>query len=390
MIDFKREAENIKHELVSLRREFHSYPELGFEEIRTGEKIRKFLESEGIEYFSSAQTGICAIIKGNGSKTLALRADIDALPLEDKKECSYSSKVKGKMHACGHDAHTTILMGAAKILNKHKGQLKGNVKLIFEPAEETTGGSHLMIKDGVLENPHVDAVIGLHVQEWLECGKIGVKRGVVYAASNPFEITIKGKGAHGASPNASVDPIVISSYVIQALQTLVSREISPTDPAVITVGTIHGGTAQNIIPDEVKLSGIIRTMKNEHREYIKERLVQLVEGIVKSMRGACSIKIMESYPCLYNDDNMVEVLRKSASEILKEENVIEIESPTMGVESFAYFASERPSVFYYLGSGNKERGIVHPAHNSLFDIDEDCLTIGVSIQCNAVCNYLND
>ncbi len=381
-------AENIQSQLIDIRRDLHQNPELGFDLFRTSQKVKDFLSQEGIEFYEVAGTGICAIIRGKGEKTIALRADMDALPLEDKKICDYSSKIMGKMHACGHDAHTTILLGAAKILNSMKDQIPGNVKLFFEPAEETTGGAPIMIKEGVLKNPNVDAVIGLHVEEWLEAGTVGLKRGVAYAASNPFTIKIIGKGGHGASPHMTIDPIVIASNVIISLQSIISREIPPTDPAVITVGSIHGGTAQNIIPEEVIISGIIRTMKSEHREYIKTRLIQVVEGIVSSMRGKCEINIEESYPCLYNNDDLAGMFENKASEVIGENNVYKLDQPTMGVESFAYFSNERPALFYFLGSGNVEKGIVNPAHGSLFDIDESCLTIGVAMQCKLAYEFL--
>jgi len=381
-------AKDIESELIEIRRDIHANPELGFDLFRTSQKVKDFLSKEGIEFYEVAQTGICAIIRGCGIKTIALRADMDALPLQDKKTCDYASKISGKMHACGHDAHTTILLGVAKILNGMRDELRGNVKLFFEPAEETTGGAPLMIKEGVLENPNVDAVMGLHVEEWLEAGTVGLKRGVAYAASNPFTIKIIGKGGHGASPHMTIDPIVIASNVIMSLQNIVSREIPPTDPAVITIGSIHGGTAQNIIPEDVTISGIIRTMKSEHRQYIKTRLVEVVEGIVSSMRGKCEIDIEESYPCLYNNDVLAEMFENKASELIGEDNVCKLDQPTMGVESFAYFSMERPALFYFLGSGNKEKGILNPAHGSLFDIDESCLSIGVAMQCNLAYEFL--
>ncbi|GCD11798.1 M20 metallopeptidase family protein [Clostridium tagluense] len=387
-MNFLDRAKSIESELIEIRRDLHENPELGFNLFRTSQKVKDFLSVEGIEFYEVAGTGICAIIRGKGGKTIALRADMDALPLEDKKICSYASKTLGKMHACGHDAHTTILLGTAKILNSMKDEIRGNVKLFFEPAEETTGGAPLMIKEGVLEHPSVDAVIGLHVEEWLEAGTVGIKRGDAYAASNPFTIKIIGKGGHGASPHMTIDPIVIASNVIISLQNIVSREIPPTDAAVITIGSIHGGTAQNIIPEEVTISGIIRTMKSEHREYIKKRLVQVVEGIVHSMRGKCEIDIEESYPCLYNNDKLAEMFEKKASELIGEDNVYKLDKPTMGVESFAYFSMERPSLFYFLGSGNAEKGIVNPAHGSLFDIDESCIKVGVAMQCKLAYEFL--
>lgn len=392
-VDFLKEALDIKEVLVNLRRDFHMNPEVDYELSRTSAKIKEFLNNEGIEYTETAATGICAIIRGEAIekeiKTIGIRSDMDALPLQDRKVCEYASKVNGKMHACGHDAHMSILMGTAKILNSMKDKLKGNVKLFFEPAEETTGGAVVMIKEGVLENPHVDAVIGLHVSESIECGKIGVKRGVVHAASNPFEIRIKGKGGHGAHPEDTIDPVVIASNLVLALQTIVSREIPPTDPAVITVGSIQGGTAENIIPEEAVLKGTIRTMKKEHREYVKRRVVEMAENITKAMRGSCEVNVRDSYPCLYNDDYMIDFLENCAETVISKDNIEKLTVPNMGVESFAYFSMERPSAFYFLGAANVEKGINHPAHGSYFDVDENCLPIGVAIQCKTAYEYLN-
>lgn len=388
-MNFLNRAKDIQNELIAVRREFHQNPELDFNLSWTAGRIKKFLEAEGIEYTETSRNGICGLIKGKGEKTIGIRADIDALPMEDKKGCEYSSKIKGKMHACGHDVHTTIVLGAAKILNSIKEQLNGNVKLIFEPAEETTGGAIHMIEEGVLENPRVDAVIGLHVEPYIEVGKIGIKRDVVNAASNPFNLKIIGKGGHGAYPHSNIDPIVISANAITALQNIISREIPPTDPAVISICTIHGGTASNIIPDEVELSGIIRTMTLEHREYVTRRFREIVEGISSSMRGKCKIDITEGYPCLYNDDNIVDVLKKSAEEVIGDENIVKLQKPAMGVESFAYFSLERPSAFYFLGIRNEKKGIVNPLHSNLFDVDEDCIPVGVAIQCETAFNFLN-
>ena len=391
MIDFRKEANNIKEELVEIRRDLHEHPETGFEEYRTSKVIKDFLSANGIPYIEVAKTGVCGIIKGTKegkNKIIALRGDIDALPIQDMKTCEFKSKVDGKMHACGHDAHTTILMGAAKLLNEHKNEFSGTVKLLFEPAEETTGGAPDMITQGVLENPRVDCVLGLHVDEETECGTIKIKKGVVNAASNPFSIKITGQGGHGASPHTTVDPVVIASHIVIALQTVVSREIAPVNPAVITVGTLHAGTAQNIIPGEATLSGMIRTMTKEDRAFAIQRLNEIVNGIAAMSRAKAEIKVDESYPCLYNNDENVDLITESASLVLGKENVLEQRAPKMGVESFAYFANERPSAFYFLGSGNKEKKTTEPAHSNLFNIDEDCLPIGVAIQADAAFNYL--
>lgn len=392
MINFKAEAISIKEELISIRRTLHQYPEVGFEEVNTSKFIKEYLKKCEIPFVEFAKTGVCGIIRGEkdtkNNKTIALRADIDALPMEDKKNCEYSSKIPGKMHACGHDGHTTILLGIAKILNANKKYFSGNVKLIFEPAEETTGGAKIMVEEGVLKNPDVDVVYGLHVEETLDVGKIMVRNGTVNAASNPFKIKVVGSGGHGAYPAASIDPIVIASHVVVGLQNIVSREINPSNPAVVTVGSIHGGTAQNIIPDFVEITGIIRTMTVEDREFAVKRLKEITEGICASYRGKAIVEVEESYPCLINNDDMVDLLRRTAKKVVGDENVLDQKNPKMGVESFAYFAMEVPSVFYFLGCRNEEKGIVHPAHNSLFDIDEDCLPLGVAIGCEISIDYL--
>lgn len=391
MITFLEEANRIKDELITIRRDLHEHPELGFEEKRTSEKIKEFLTKEGIPYVEVAKTGVCGIIKGekkDNNRVIGLRADMDALPIQDKKVCSYSSKVPGKMHACGHDAHTTILLGVARILNKNKRLFGGCVKLFFEPAEETVGGAPFMIKEGVLENPRVDAIVGLHVTEDLDYGKIRIKSGVVNAASNPYKIKIKGRGGHGAAPHTTIDPIVIASNVVMALQTIVSREIAPVNPSVITVGSINGGTAQNVIPEEVEIIGIIRTLTKEDREYVVRRFKELVTGICRGMRGECDIYIEEGYPCLYNNATMVERVKYVGKELLGVENVVEQKHPSMGVESFAFFAMERTSAFYYLGTGNRTKGTDKAAHSNLFDIDEDAIPLGVAMQCGIAYDYL--
>jgi len=391
VIDFKKEANLIKDELIKIRRDLHEHPELGFEEVRTSKVIKDFLTANEIPYIEVAKTGVCGIIKGTkegNNKTIAIRGDIDALPIKDMKACEYKSKLDGMMHACGHDAHTTILMGVGKLLNNNRDKFSGTVKLLFEPAEETTGGAPPMITEGVLENPKVDCIIGLHVDEETECGTIKIKKGVVNAASNPFSIKITGQGGHGASPHTTVDPIVIASHIVMALQTIVSREIAPVNPIVITVGTLHAGTAQNIISGEATLSGMIRTMTKEDREFAIKRLNEIVNGIAIMSRASAEIRVDESYPCLYNNDEFVDLISDGAKEVIGQENVLEQKSPKMGVESFAYFANERPSAFYFLGSGNREKKTTEPAHSNLFDIDEDCLSIGVSIQALAAYSYL--
>lgn len=391
MINFLNEANNIKDELIHIRRDIHKHPELGFQEKRTSKLIKDFLDTEGIPYIETAITGICASIKGEkegAEKVLALRADMDALPIEEKSHIPYKSLNKGRMHACGHDGHTTILLGAAKILNSHKESFSGTVKLFFEPAEETVGGAPLMIKDGVLENPKVDFVIGLHVNEEIETGKIMIKSGSVNASSNLFKVRIIGKGGHGATPDVTSDPIVASSLIVTELQTLVSREVHPARPVVLTVGTIHSGTAPNIIPSEAEISGIIRTVNENDRALMKKRFVELVDGVAKSHNCSAEITIENGYPSLINSEEVVARVIESAKKVVGKENIVKQMEPSMGVESFAYFANERPAAFYYLGTKNEVKKTDKPAHGSFFNIDEEALPIGVAIQCTAAYEYL--
>lgn len=390
-IDFLAEAKSLRNEVINYRRHFHKYPEVGFEEFETCRTIVDYLNCLGIENKVLSGTGIVAIIKGKESgKTIALRSDLDALPIDDLKNVEYSSKISGKMHACGHDGHISILMGVAKILNKHRDKLKGNVKLIFEPAEETLGGAKFMIKEGVLDNPKVDAIVGLHVSELIDSGHIGMKYGVVNAASNPFEIIIKGKGGHGAHPEDCIDPIVAACNIVTLLQTIISREISPHNPSVLTIGKFIGGTAPNIIPEEVRLEGVIRTLTKEDREMAVRRLKEICNGVAISMRVNVDVEIVDGYPCLYNDDKMVFLGEKVFKKLIGDENVIMDVNPSMGVESFAYFSQEVPSLFYFLGIKNISKGIVHPAHGGFFDLDEEGLVIGVALQSAIAFSYLNN
>lgn len=391
-MDIINEAKALKSEVIDIRRKIHMRPELGMEEVETSRFIKKYLDKENIEYKEYAKTGVCGIIKGNKKdeedKVIALRADIDALPIIEKTNAEYSSTIKGKMHACGHDGHTAILLCVAKILNRNKDFFAGTVKLIFEPAEETVGGARYMIEEGILDNPAVDAICGLHLDEDIECGKIKVKYGEVNAASNPFKITVTGVGGHGAYPANAIDPIVIASSIVTSLQNIVSREINPLNSAVITVGSIHGGTAANIIPEEVTLSGIIRTLNSDDRKYIVRRVDEIVNGIGLTLRGKIKIDIEDSYPPLINNNEMVEKIISSAQKVILPKNIIIQDKPKMGVESFAYFAEKVPSVFYFLGCRNTEKGIIYPAHSGLFDIDEESLAIGIAIQAQMVIDYL--
>lgn len=331
-MNIKDEVKNIENEIIDIRRDLHMHPELSNGEFRTMEKICQYLEAWGIEYVSRvAGTGVVATIRGlKPGKTVGLRADIDALPIEEKNEVAYKSVTKGIMHACGHDIHTAILLGAGKVLKSMESELVGNVKLFFQPAEETTGGAQRMIREGCLENPKVDHVLGLHVDPFLAVGKVKIKEGKLYAASDMFTIKIKGKSSHGASPEQGIDAMVIAANIILSLQSVVSRSISPLQSAVVTIGTISGGTKENIIPEDVEMKGIIRTLDPESRKFTKEKIKNMVENIAIGMGGEAELIIQESYAPLINDKSVTKRLREMMIELIGRENVVEKEFPNMG------------------------------------------------------------
>lgn len=389
-IDFLAEAKKIEKDIIRLRREIHMYPELGFEEYRTSEMIDKTLRSLGMKTKKVAKTGVLGLLKGkNPGKTVAIRADMDALPMQDKKDVSYCSRVPGKMHSCGHDAHTAILLGTAMILSKMKDNIHGNVKFLFQPAEETDGGALPMIKEGVLDNPKVDAVFGLHCDDEIDCGKIRVKYGKANAASDEFYAKIIGKSSHGAAPHNGIDAIVIAGQVINALQNIVSRTVNPIDSAVVTIGTIQGGYKGNVIAEEVEMSGIIRTLSPEARLDVRKKVEKIIKGIPETMGAKSELKIVPSYPSLINNDKMVDFVKETVGDLLGEDKVVLKEHPSLGVEDFAYFLEKVPGAFYYLGVRNEDKGIIHPGHSSLFDIDEDSLAIGAALHAKLAYDFLN-
>lgn len=378
-----KQAHALKPWLVEVRRDFHRHPELGMEEYRTRDQIVHYMQEMGIPYKTGiANTGVVGLIEGEKSgKTVALRADLDALPIAEENDVDYKSTVPGKMHACGHDAHMTILLGAARLLNERKEYLPGNVKLLFQPAEETVGGAKQMIQAGVLENPRVDAVFGLHVAPEIPVGEIGLKYGQMNAASDTIYLTVKGNNGHGAYPHTGKDAIVIAAQVITTLQTIVSRNVDPRQSAVVSIGVIQGGTQGNIIADEVKMTGTVRTFESKVRERVLQRVEEVLTYTTRSMGGDYTFKLGDDgYIALINDNEMVDLVRNSGETLLGRERVTQIDFPSMGVEDFSYFAAAVPSAFFRLGCRNEAKGIVHSSHTGRFDIDEDCLPIGAALQ----------
>jgi amidohydrolase len=383
-------ANELLPEMVAYRRQFHQHPELGMEEFETAATVAAALRGLGIEVRENVGgTGVVGLIRGRApGRTIAIRADMDALPVQEQQDRPYSSKIPGKMHACGHDGHTATLLGVARMLQERRGEFDGQVKLLFQPAEEGPGGAEPMIKDGAMEDPHVDAVIGLHVNTEITTGKIGVAHGVTSAAPDGFQITIKGVGGHGAHPHRSVDAIAVGAQVVTALQTIASREVDPVNPIVVTVGTFNGGFRGNVIAPEVTMTGTVRTLDPDLRGTVEERMRRIVGGICAGMRAECEIHYSYGYPSVVNDETICQVVEEAGRALLGAENVVFIPKPSMGGEDFSYFAQLAPGCFFRLGGRNEAKGMVFAGHHPGFDFDEDAMAVGAVVMVRAALDYL--
>jgi amidohydrolase len=379
--DIKFLSKQIFPEVVANRRHLHANPEISFEEFETSLFVQKKLDEIGIPWEVMANTGVVAHLKGNlpSDKTLALRADMDALPIHEVAGREYGSKNAGRMHACGHDAHTSSLLGAAEILNSLKDRFGGTVKFIFQPGEEKLpGGASIMIKEGVLENPNPSAVIGQHVMPMIEAGKIGFRSGKYMASSDEIYVKVKGKGGHGAQPQQNIDPIVITAHIITALQQIVSRIADPKIPSVLSFGKIIAEGATNVIPDEVYLEGTFRTFSEDWRVKAHEKMKKMAVGIAESMDASCDFEIRKGYPVLVNEESLTKQTRTFAEDYLGKENVVDLDL-WLAAEDFAFYSQQVPACFYRLGTGNKELGITSPVHTSTFDIDENALELSTGL-----------
>ena len=387
----KEMVDAIYPQLVAIRRDLHQHPELGLEEYRTSQIVLDYLNEWDIKISQLiGETAIVGLIEGEyGDKTIGLRADMDALPIEEKTGASYASLTPGKMHACGHDVHTTILLGAAYILKQLKHEFRGNVKLFFQPAEETVGGAKPMIQAGCLEHPHVNHVLRLHVRPTLNVGEVGFHYGKCHAASDTIFLTIRGKQAHGAYPQDGVDAILIASHVVTALQSLISRNLSPFESAVLSLGVIEGGTAGNIVCDQVKIRGTLRTLDQTTRTFMKKRLTEVAIHTAEAFGGIADVYLEEGYAPLINAHAVTDAVAHVAKQVVGDENVIIMEHPSLGVEDFAYFAEAVPSCFYNLGTANPQKGIQGMLHENTFDIDEEAIKIGVCLQVLATLHLLS-
>jgi amidohydrolase len=377
------EIRALQPQLVEWRRQIHQKPELGFQEKITAEFISQKLQNWGIEHqVGIAQTGIVAIIKGEKSapgKVLAIRADMDALPIQELNEVPYCSQRDGIMHACGHDGHTAIALGTAQYLHQHRQELNGTVKIIFQPAEEGPGGAKPMIAAGVLNNPDVDAIIGLHLWNNLPLGTVGVRPGALMAAVELFRCTIFGKGGHGAIPHQTVDSLVVAAQIVSALQTIVSRNINPLDSAVVTVGELHAGTAVNVIADTAKMGGTVRYFNPDLAGFFKERIEKIIAGICQSHGANYDLDYIHLYPPVINDADIAALVRSVAEEVIEIPIGVFSECQTMGGEDMSFFLQEVPGCYFFLGSANAEKKLDYPHHHPRFDFDETALPMGVEM-----------
>jgi amidohydrolase len=376
-------AKQYADEFINIRHHLHAHPELSFEEYNTSQFIQQQLTAWQIPFEIKAKTGVVAIIKGNEpeSRIVALRADMDALPITEANDISYKSKNDGVMHACGHDVHTTCLLGAAKILNETNNQWKGTVKLIFQPGEEKNpGGASIMIKEGVLENPAPQKIFALHVHPGMEAGTFSFRGGKVMASADEIYISIRCKGGHAAAPQFTADSILIASYLVIGLQQIVSRNNNPFNPSVLSITAINGGNTTNVIPSEVKLMGTFRAMDEKWRFEAHELIKQRTIDIAKSMGAEAEIKIDVGYPFVYNDEQLSAQARKLAEALVGKENVSETEL-RMGAEDFAFYSHQIPGCFFRLGAGNAAKGINSNVHTSTFNIDESAIEQGIGMLC---------
>ncbi len=378
----KNLANKYHNDIVLCRRHLHKHPELSFNEFNTQKFVEAKLKEFGIKNIQRmANTGVVALVEGKNpsKKIIALRGDMDALAIQETNDVEYKSTNEGVMHACGHDVHTSSLLGVARILNELKEEFEGSIKFIFQPGEEKLpGGASLMIKEGVLENPKPSSVIGQHVMPQINAGKVGFRKGLYMASTDEIYVTVKGKGGHGAMPHLVIDPVLITSHMIIALQQIVSRNAKPIIPSVLSFGKVIANGTTNVIPDEVFLEGTFRTLNEEWRNEAHRKMKHLAESLAESMGGKCIFDIRRGYPFLINDDAVTDRARKSAEEFLGKENVEDLEI-WMAAEDFSFYSQKAPACFYRLGVRNESRGIISSVHTSTFDIDESALETGMGL-----------
>ncbi len=391
-MDILNLTKNVEEDMIKWRRDLHRIPELGLDLPKTSAYVQGVLDELGIEYKTLVNgNAIVGLIHGGEEgPVMALRADMDALPIKEETGLEFASD-NGKMHACGHDGHTAMLLGAAKVLQENRNLIKGKVKLLFQPGEEYPGGALPMIEEGAMEDPKVDAVMGIHnghIFPEIPKGMIGIKYGPMMASMDRILLKIKGKGAHGAYPHDSIDPISMSFQIGTALQTLVSRETKPVDPVVLSICRIEGGFNQNIIPGMVEMEGTVRTLNRETRSRIARRIEEVSKGIAQSMRGDAELTYDFKYPPLINDEEFTKFFREVAVKVVGEDKILEMKEPVMGGEDMAYFLEKAPGTFIFLNNPKEIEGAIYPHHNSKFDIDESYFKVGAALFVQTVFDYL--
>jgi amidohydrolase len=389
-------AESLRPQLIATRRDFHIHPELSNREERTSRVVAERLRALGLEDVKTgvARYGVTALLKGaKPGPTVAVRADMDALPIQEVNDVPYKSQVPNVKHACGHDAHTTVGLGVAEVLSKMRAEVSGTIKFIFQPAEEGAppgeeGGARLMIKEGALENPRPAAIFGLHTYPQLEAGQVGYHTGGAMASSDRFVITVRGKTSHGAQPHAGVDAVVVAAECVTALQTIRSRRIDPLEPLVISVGSIHGGNRFNIIANEVKMEGTMRTLSEEVRQRAQALMRETLQNTAAAYGATVGLEFEENAAVTYNEPALVEETLPTIRAAVGDKNLVPIK-PLMPAEDFSYYQRVVPGFYYFLGVGNRARGITAPWHTADFDIDEESLVVGVKVMSNVLLDYLD-
>ncbi len=389
-MDIKTEIENLKEELISLRRDFHQHPELGFHEFRTGKIVADYLENLGLEVNRNvAKTGVVGLLRGSLSgKTIALRTDMDALPLTEETGLDFASKNEGIMHACGHDGHLAMMLIAAKVLYSRREEIKGNVKFIFQPNEEDAG-AEIMINEGILDNPRVDATVGIHLWSLIESGKLGIASGPLMASSYYFKLTVNGKGGHGGAPHTTISPILAGIDMIKALQEMVLNEVDALKPTVISFGKVNAGTYPIIIPEKMEIEGSIRCLHPDTHK-IQQRMREIVDGISKVHRTTFSLEFKCGNELLDNDEEMTRFVEGTVENVVGKENIVNSGISVMLGEDFAEFSKRVPSTFVFLGTADKEKKTDYPHHHPKFDIDENVLPLGVEIHVRTALKFLNN
>ena len=385
-----RDVAELKDQLVATRRDFHRNPELSFQERRTGGIVAERLEKLGYKVKEGvAETGVVGLLEGRKEgTTVMIRVDIDALPIQEPEDRPYSSTIDGVMHACGHDGHTAVGLATAELLSRYRDSIKGQIKVVFQPAEEIMSGALQMIDEGVMKDPDVDRVLSFHLWSPLSVGQVVSQAGAIFSSADEIRITVKGKGGHGGMPHLSVDPIVIASHVVTALQTVLSREVEPTQPAVLGFGTIHGGTAFNVVSNEVELTGTIRTLDDTVREFILKRTEEIAAAVASGLRGEAQFRHVRGAPAVLNDPSVAEVVAEVATCVVGSDNVITIPPPQVGDDA-TFFLREAPGCYFLVGCGNSRRGITASHHSPQFDIDEDALPLATRVLTEAALRFVS-